>query len=51
MSESKNDTRCTQTNVKVPTLDECLKFDRKFQSVELKNRGLPIIKERKVSGR
>ena len=40
-----------QTNVEVPSLDECLKFDRKFKSVELKNRGIPTKEERKVTGR
>ena len=39
-----------QTNVEVPSLDECLKFDRKFQSVELKNRGQLTMDERKVTG-
>ena len=40
-----------QTNVEMPSLDECLKFERKFQSVELKNRGHLSMEERKVTGR
>ena len=40
-----------QTNVEVPSLDECLKFDRKFKSVELRNRGHLTMEERKVTGR
>ena len=39
-----------QTNVEKPSIDECLKFERKFQSVELKNRGHPTMEERKVTG-
>ena len=39
-----------QTNVEKPSLDECLKFERKFQSVELKNRGHPPMQARKVTG-
>ena len=39
-----------QTNVEMPSLDECLKFDRKFKSVELKNRGHLTMEERKVTG-
>ena len=39
-----------QTNVEVPSLDECLKFERRFQSVELKNRGHLTMEERKVTG-
>ena len=39
-----------QTNLEVPSLDECMKFDRKFQSVELKHRGHLTMDERKVTG-
>ena len=39
-----------QTNVEMPSLNECLKFDREFKSVELKNRGHLIMEERKVTG-
>ena len=37
--------------MEVPSLDECLKFDRKFKSVELRNRGHLTMEERKVIGR
>ena len=39
-----------QTNVEKPSIDECLKFERKFQSVELKNCAHPTMEERKVTG-